>query len=64
MIIIIFILVINIGLAQDKGRSAYDNEDYGGARLFYENILKKRKNDDYAKFGLGVSAYKQKDINL
>ena len=47
---------------QDKGKSAYNDQRYGDAKKYYQDILSKRKNDNAAKFGLGVTAYKQKDI--
>ena len=47
---------------QDKGKSAYNDKRYGDAKIYYQDILSKRKNDNAAKFGLGVTAYKQKDI--
>ena len=62
MIFIIFILLINVGFSKDKGKAAFDNGNYADARFYYENILRSRENDDAAKYGLGVSAYKQNDI--
>ena len=62
MIFIIFILLINVGFPKDKGKAAFDNGNYADARFYYENILRSRENDDAAKYGLGVSAYKQNDI--
>ena len=47
---------------QDKGKSAYNDQRYGDAKKYYQDILSKRKNDNAAKFGLGVTAYKLKDI--
>ena len=49
-------------IGQDKGRNAYDDQRYNDARIYYQDILLERKNDNAAKFGLGVTAYKQKDI--
>ena len=57
-----FIFLVSASFSQDKGIESFENEKYDDARSFYENILRKRKNDDSAKFGLGVSAYKQNDI--
>ena len=62
MIFIIFILLINVSFSKDKGKAAFDNGNYADARSYYENILRSRENDDAAKYGLGVSAYKQNDI--
>ena len=61
--VFIFFIIISASFSQDKGIESYQNNKYDDARSFYENILRKRKNDDSAKFGLGVSAYKQKDIS-
>ena len=49
-------------IGQDKGKNAYDDQRYDDARTYYQDILLERKNDNAAKFGLGVTAYKQKDI--
>ena len=62
MIFIILLLIVNVSFSQDKGKTAYENGNYNDARLYYENILKSRENDNAAKYGLGVSAYKQNDI--
>tara|TARA_Y100001970_G_C13945218_1_gene705284 strand:+ start:190 stop:837 length:648 start_codon:yes stop_codon:yes gene_type:complete len=62
MIIIILFLIVNVSFSQDKGKTAYENGNYNDARLYYENILRSRENDNAAKYGLGVSAYKQNDI--
>ena len=60
--IILLIVSINFMFGQDKGKSAYNDQRYGDAKIYYQDILSKRKNDNAAKFGLGVTAYKQKDI--
>ena len=62
MIFIILLLIVNVSFSQDKGKTAYENGNYNDARLYYENILRSRENDNAAKYGLGVSAYKQNDI--
>ena len=62
MIFIIFLLIVNVSFSQDKGKTAFENGNYNDARLYYENILRSRENDNAAKYGLGVSAYKQNDI--
>ena len=62
MIFIILLLIVNVSFSQDKGKTAYENGNYNDARLYYKNILKSRENDNAAKYGLGVSAYKQNDI--
>ena len=63
MIFIILLLIVNVSFSQDKGKTAYENGNYNDARLYYENILRSRENDNAAKYGLGVSAYKQNDID-
>ena len=60
--IILLIVSIHFMFGQDKGKSAYNDQRYGDAKKYYQDILSKRKNDNAAKFGLGVTAYKQKDI--
>ena len=60
--IILLIVSIHFMFGQDKGKSAYNDKRYGDAKIYYQDILSKRKNDNAAKFGLGVTAYKQKDI--
>ena len=55
-------VLLQLGFGQDKGKNAYADERYDEARSYYEDILLKRKNDNAAKFGLGTTAYKQKDI--
>ena len=60
--IILLIVSIHFMFGQDKGKSAYNDQRYGDAKIYYQDILSKRKNDNAAKFGLGVTAYKQKDI--
>ena len=59
---IIIGVLLQLGYGQDKGKNAYADERYDEARSYYEDILLKRKNDNAAKFGLGTTAYKQKDI--
>ena len=62
MIFIILLSIVNVSFSQDKGKTAYENGNYSDARLYYENILRSRENDNAAKYGLGVSAYRQNDI--
>ena len=56
------ILFIGTLQGQDKGKKAYDEGNFDDARIYYENILKNRKKDDAALFGLGVTSYKQDDM--
>ena len=59
---ILITILLEFGFGQDKGKNAFADERYDEARSYYEEILLKRKNDNAAKFGLGTTAYKQKDI--
>ena len=60
--IIIYILILNYCFTQDKGKKAFDNKDYEASFQYYKTILEKRKNDNFAKYGAGVAAYKKKDL--
>ena len=57
-----FILYLGVLFGQDKGKKAYEEGHYDKARVYYEHVLKNRKKDDGAQFGLGVTAYQQKDM--
>ena len=58
-----FLLIcLGVLFGQDKGKKAYEEGHYGEARVYYEHVLKNRKKDDGAQFGLGVTAYQQKDM--
>ena len=59
---ILISFLLQLGFGQDKGKNAYADERYDEARTYYEDILLNRKNDNAAKYGLGTTAYKQKDI--
>ena len=58
----IFLLYLGVLFGQDKGEKAYEEGHYDEARVYYEHVLKNRKKDDGAQFGLGVTAYQQKDM--
>ena len=58
----IFISSISMALAQDKGQTLYQEGKFDEARTYYERILRNREKDDAARFGLGTSAYQQKDF--
>lgn len=59
----IFILTLSgLCFSQDKGKKAYDSGNYDEARYYYEHVLKNRKNDSNALFGLGATAYQQQDM--
>ena len=58
----IFIFSIPLVFAQDKGQTLYQEGKFDEARAYYERILRNREKDDAARFGLGTSAYQQKDF--
>ena len=58
----IFISSISLAFAQDKGQTLYQVGKFDEARAYYERILRNREKDDAARFGLGTSAYQQKDF--
>ena len=57
-----FLFYLGILFGQDKGKKAYKEGHYDEARIYYEHVLKNRKKDNGAQFGLGVTAYQQKDM--
>ena len=57
-----FLFYLGVLFGQDKGKKAYEEGHYDEARVYYEQVLKNRKKDDGAQFGLGVTAYQQKDM--
>ena len=57
-----FLFYLGALFGQDKGKKAYEEGHYDDARVYYEHVLKNRKKDDGAQFGLGVTAYQQKDM--
>ena len=57
-----FLLYLGVLFGQDKGKKAYEEGQYDEARVYYEHVLKNRKKDNRAQFGLGVTAYQQKDM--
>ena len=60
--LIAFLFYLGVLFGQDKGKKAYEEGHYDEARVYYEQVLKNRKKDDGAQFGLGVTAYQQKDM--
>ena len=60
--IIFYFLLIQFYYAQDKGLSSFEKKDYKQSYDFYLNVLNTRKNDISAKFGAGISAFKNQDI--
>ncbi len=57
-----FLLYLGVLFGQDKGKKAYEEGHYDEARVYYEHVLKNRKKDNGAQYGLGVTAYQQKDM--
>ena len=57
-----FLFYLGVLFGQDKGEKAYEEGHYDEARVYYEHVLKNRKKDDGAQYGLGVTAYQQKDM--
>ena len=60
--LLVFLFYLGVLFGQDKGEKAYEEGHYDEARVYYEHVLKNRKKDDGAQFGLGVTAYQQKDM--
>ena len=57
-----FLFFLGVLFGQDKGKKAYEEGHFDEARVYYEHVLKNRKKDDGAQYGLGVTAYQQKDM--
>ena len=57
-----FLFFLGVLFGQDKGKKAYEEGQYDEARVYYEHVLKNRKKDNGAQYGLGVTAYQQKDM--
>ena len=60
--IVAFFLVIQFYFSQDKGLSSFEKKDYKQSYDYYLNVLDNRKNDISAKFGAGISAFKNQDV--
>ena len=60
-IFFIFILIQFI-YSQDKGLSSFEKENYRESFEYYMNVLDSRENDISAKFGAGISAFKNQEI--
>ena len=59
----IFLFVsIQFYYSQDKGLSLFEKKDYKQSLEYYLNVLNVRENDISAKFGAGISAFKNQDI--
>ncbi len=58
------VLTILTGIASatdDEGLARFKNENFDGARSYYEGIISKDAENESAWFGLGVASYKQGD---
>ena len=61
--IIIFIsLSLQSFYSQDKGLYLFEKENYRESFEYYLNVLNSRENDISAKFGAGISAFKNQNI--
>ena len=60
--LIVLILSIQFYYSQDKGLSLFEKKDYKQSLEYYLNVLNVRENDISAKFGAGISAFKNQDI--
>ncbi len=60
--LIVLILSIQFYYSQDKGLSLFEKKDYKQSLEYYLNVLNIRENDISAKFGAGISAFKNQDI--
>ena len=49
---------------QDKGLESFKDQKYQESYSYYLNILKNRKNDISAKYGAGISAFKNDDTEI
>ncbi len=59
----IFILLplFSFCFCQDEGLKAYQSGDFDAARKYYESILQDAEDNSSALYGLGTTAYQQKD---
>ena len=62
MIRFIIFILIQFLYSQDKGLSSFEKENYKESFEYYLNVLDRRENDISAKFGAGISAFKNQDI--
>ena len=59
---IVVVICMSMLLAQDKGLSHYQNQEYEAAQEYYESVLRERGNQAQAHFGRGSSAFQQGDL--
>ena len=58
---IVILFSIQFYYSQDKGLSSFEKKDYKQSLEYYLNVLNVRENDIPAKFGAGISAFKNQD---
>ena len=61
---VFFVFSYSFALGEDKGIKLYNNNQYDKAKKYYEKVLLERKVDASASFGLGATAFQQKDYSL
>ena len=55
---------VSISIGADKGIDYYNNNEFEKARLYYESVIMDRNDDPAANFGLGSTAFQQKDYEV
>ena len=59
---VVLFFICSLGFSIDKGLKEYNNNNFQEAREYYESVIEKKSDDQAANFGLGVSAYRQGDM--
>jgi len=59
---VVLFFICSLGFSIDKGLKEYNNNNFQEAREYYESVIEKKSDDQAAHFGLGVSAYRQGDM--
>ena len=55
---------VSISIGADKGIDYYNNNEFEKARQYYESVIMDRNDDPAANFGLGSTAFQQKDYEV
>ena len=55
---------VSICIGADKGIDYYNNNEFEKARQYYESVIMDRNDDPAANFGLGSTAFQQKDYEV
>ena len=58
-----FCLLLQFLCAQDEGLDAFKKRDYKKSYDYYLKVLSGRKDDISAKYGAGISAFKNQEID-